>query len=520
MSDVLVAQLRLLPDTLGQHLLVSLVALLAGLLISAPIAARAASKSRLAGASLATASVIQTIPSLALLALMVPLLVIVGGWAEQLGLPRPRAIGFLPVVIALTLYSLLPILRNAITGLRNVDRTLIEAARGLGMTERQVLVRVQLPLAMPVIIAGIRTATVWVVGMATLSTAVGQTSLGNHIFGGLQTRNWTAVLVGCVAAALLAIVLDQLIGLIEVANRRRSRALGLVAGTGLLLVLLGGLSPLVFANDREVRGSLVIGAKNFNEQFILAELMAVRLRAQGLPAVTRESLGSTVAFDALAAGELDLYVDYTGTLWRTVLGRQDSPDADTVLAETTEWLQRELGMRCLGRLGFENAYALAVRSETARALDLATIADLIPHTPSLSLGSDIEFFNRPEWPALRDTYGLAFAETLSMQPTLMYRAVAADEVDVITAFSSDGRIAAYDLVVLEDVRAAFPPYDAVLLLSGKAAARPEVVAVLSELLDAIDVDLMRRANQMVDVDGRPVSNAAAWLDQEIRARSR
>jgi osmoprotectant transport system permease protein len=519
-SDVLDAQLRLLPDTLGQHLLVSLVALLAGLLVSAPLAAWAARRPKVAGASLGVASVIQTIPSLALLALMVPLLVAVGGWAEGVGLPRPRAIGFLPVVIALTLYSLLPILRNAITGLRNVDATLVDAARGLGMTERQVLLRVQLPLALPVIIAGIRTATVWVVGMATLSTAVGQTSLGNHIFGGLQTRNWTAVLVGCVAAALLAIVLDQLIGLGERASRNRNRAQGAGAAAGLLLVVVGGLSPIVFADDRGGERPLVIGAKNFNEQFILADLLADRLRDAGLPAVTRESLGSTVAFDALAAGELDLYVDYSGTLWRTVLKRQDTPDAETVLSETTAWLQREVGVRCLGRLGFENAYALAVRAGTAEALGLSTITDLVPHAPSLSIGSDIEFFNRPEWPRLRDTYGLAFAETVSMQPTLMYRAASSGEVDVITAFSSDGRIAAYDLVVLDDARAAFPPYDAVLLLGERAAARPEVVAALSGLLDTIDVTTMRRANQMVDVDGRPVADAATWLANEIRARSR
>jgi len=519
-NDVLEAQLRLLPDTLSQHLLVSLVALLAGLLISAPIAAQAARRPKLAGASLGVASVIQTIPSLALLALMVPLLAALGAWAEGVGLPRPRAIGFLPVVIALTLYSLLPILRNAITGLRNVDSTLVEAARGLGMTDRQLLLRVQLPLALPVIIAGIRTATVWVVGMATLSTAVGQTSLGNHIFGGLQTRNWTAVLVGCVAAALLAIALDQLIGLAERASRRRSRAQGLGAAAGLALVVLGGLSPILFAGAQGTERPLVIGAKNFNEQFILADVLAERLRSAGLPATTRESLGSTVAFDALVAGELDMYVDYSGTLWRTVLKREDTPDADTVLSETTAWLAREVGVRCLGRLGFENAYALAVRAQTASALGLSSIADLVPHAPSLSIGSDIEFFSRPEWPRLRDTYGLAFADTVSMQPTLMYRAVASDEVDVITAFSSDGRIAAYDLVVLDDTRAAFPPYDAVLLLSERAASRPDVVAALSGLLGTIDVRTMRRANQMVDVDGRPVVEAAAWLAREVRARSR
>ena len=208
-------------------MLLSLAGLAVGLVVSLPLGLSASRRPRLAEAALGVAGVVQTVPSLALLVLMVPLL---GG-----------VIGFLPAFVALTLYSILPILANTIVGIRGVDPTLIEAARGLGMSDRQMLFRVQLPLAAPVIISGIRTATVLVVGTATLVTPVGGVSLGNYIFGGLETLDYVATVFGCVFAAVLAIVLDQLIRLLEVAARRRNRPLALAGTAGLLLVLAGGL---------------------------------------------------------------------------------------------------------------------------------------------------------------------------------------------------------------------------------------------------------------------------------------
>jgi osmoprotectant transport system permease protein len=502
MSDALREQLALLPEYLGRHLLLTITALGVGIGISFPLAILVTRVRWLRGPVLGIASAIQTIPSLALLALMVPML---------------RAIGFLPAVIALTLYSMLPVIRNTVTGIDDVDPDLIEAGRGLGMTPGQLLVKVQIPLAMPVIIAGIRTATVWVVGIATLSTPVGATSLGNFIFSGLQTQNYTAVLVGCGAAAVLALVLDLLIRLMEVASSRRSRTMLIMALAGVVLILGGGLAPVLLARRGvDDRPAVVIGAKTFSEQYILASLIAERLDAAGYRARQLESLGSTVVFDALVAGKVDCYVDYTGTIWANHMKREDRASADDVLREVTAWLREEHGVECLGRLGFENTYALAMRRNEAERLDIATIDDLFRHAPSMKIGGDYEFFGRPEWDRLTSEYELAFTDTVGMDGTLMYSAVMTGEIDVIAAFSTDGRIAANDLVVLDDPRSVFPPYDAVLLLGAAAADDEDLRSALQPLIGAIDDDLMRSANMEVDVQGASVDAVARRLHESIR----
>jgi osmoprotectant transport system permease protein len=499
---VLADQLALLPEYLSRHLLLSVSALAIGITLSLPLAFAVGRVRALRGPVLMFASVVQTIPGLALLALMVPLL---------------GRIGFLPALIALILYSLLPVLRNTVTGLQEVDPNLIEAGLGLGMTSRQLLFKVELPLAMPVIVAGIRTATVWVVGMATLSTPVGATSLGNYIFSGLQTQNYTAVLVGCVAAALLALTLDRLIRSMEIALSRRNRKAIAVAVTAMFVVLAAGLSPILLASGgATARDEIVIGAKTFTEQYILANLVASELGAAGLRTRTLESLGSTVAFDALVAGRIDCYVDYTGTIWANYMKRTDNPGREAMLEGVRGWLRDERGVELVAALGFENAYALAMRRDRADALAVATIDDLAPYAPELELGGDYEFFGRPEWRDLMASYGLAFADLVTMDSSLMYSAVAAGEVDAISAFSTDGRIPAFDLVVLDDTRAALPPYDAVLLVNAATLKRlPELRAALAPLAGAIDGDAMRAANKHVDVDGGTVAEAARALAAEL-----
>lgn len=501
MTGALGDQLALLPRLLAAHLTLTLAALGAGVAISLPLAALALRVRAVQGPALAVASVVQTIPGLALLALMVPLL---------------GRIGWLPAVLALTLYSVLPILRNTVAGVRSVDPAIVEAARGVGMFPGQVLLRVELPLASPVIIAGLRTAAVWVVGIATLATPVGAASLGDYIFSGLQTQNSVAVLTGCVAAALLALTLDGLIRLFELAATRRSRGLAIAAAALTLVGLAGVYAPaLLDAHPGDGRREVTVGAKTFTEQYVLAHLLAERLEAAGFATRRLESLGSTVVFDALVAGEIDCYVDYTGTIWANHMRRVDFADAETTRREVCGWLEKERGVACLGPLGFENAYAFAMRRGDADRLGVRTVEDLAAVAPGLRMAADYEFFSRPEWEAARRAYGLRFRERRSLDPTLMYGAVRDGQVDVISAFSTDGRIDAYDLVTLDDPRQALPPYDAVLLCSARAAEDAELRAALRPLIGAIDDDLMRRANRQVDVDGRPVREAAATLARHL-----
>lgn len=525
MNERLIAAWRVLPDYLGQHVILSASALALGLAISLPLTILALRNARLRWLVLAFASLVQPIPSLALLALFYPLLLALSAAAENLLGAGFAALGFLPSLLALTLYSMLPIIRNGVTGVLNLDPAVIEAARAVGFTGRQRLVRVELPLAAPMLMAGVRTAAVWVIGAATLSTPVGQTSLGNYIFTGLQVEDWIAVLFGCVTAAVLALTVDQLLGLIETGAATRSRAkaaagaVALLAGIGVALAPgLGGLG----ADESDRRDRYIVGAKNFSEQYILAELVAARLEDAGFAASRRTGLGSAVAFRALARDELDVYVDYSGTIWANVMGRSDAPSRDAVLRETAAWLRREHGVDLLGALGFENAYALAMRRGHAERLGISSIDDLARHAPRLVIGGDLEFFSRPEWTSLRSRYGLEFAERRQYQPTFMYRAVASGEADVISAFSSDGRIAAEDLVVLADPRGAILPYDAIVLLAPARARDAALRRVLEPLIGEVSIDAIREANYAVDrEDGKLTpAEAASRLERRIGAGER
>jgi osmoprotectant transport system permease protein len=368
---------------------------------------------------------------------------------------------------------------------------------------------VELPLAMPVIMAGIRTAAVWVIGTATLATPIGQTSLGNYIFTGLQTQNWIFVLFGCVAAALLALVVDLLLSLTErgAARRRRLPVVAGLAGLGLVVGL--ALSPWLTAQ----RANYVVGAKTFSEQYILAALIGQRLQANGLSTRLREGLGSSIIFDALAASEIDAYVDYTGTIWANVMKRTDIRPRQETLSEVAAWLKRERGITLAGALGFENAYALAMKRSEAERLGIRSLGDLARHAPQLVIAGDYEFLSRPEWAAIRKAYGLHFKAERTMQPEFMYPA-AGNEVDVISAYTSDGRIAQYDLVVLGDPKGAIPPYDAVLLLSPKRADDAALLSALNPLFNAIDVTLMREANLRAS-RGEAPAEAAQWLDSKL-----
>jgi osmoprotectant transport system permease protein len=499
--------LSLLPERLAWHVLLSASALALGLLIALPLGVLAARSPRLRWPALALAGLVQTIPSLALLALFYPLLLLLSNLAKGTFGHGFSALGFLPSLLALTLYSMLPILRNTVAGLTGVDPAVVEAARGVGMTDRQRLWRVELPLSIPVIMAGVRTAAVWTIGAATLSTPVGQTSLGDYIFSGLQTENWAMVLTGCVASAGLALVVDQLLGLVERGAERRDRRLWGAGLLGLAIGLAVAVAPLAAGLARPA--SYVIGAKNFSEQYILAEVMADRLEGQGATVTRKINLGSAVAYRALAAGEIDAYVDYSGTLWANVLGREDNPGRAAVLDGLRTELKRRDGVVLLAPLGFENAYALAMRRDRAEALGIKTLVDLAAKAPTLTMGGDLEFFSRPEWASVETTYGLRFKAKRQFQPTFMYRALGSGEADVISAFSSDGRIAAADLAVLADPKGALPPYDAVLLIAPSRADDARLRRALAGLEGAITVQAMQKANYAVDRDAGKVSPTEA-----------
>ena len=503
----------LLPDYLGQHVILSVSALVLGVAISVPLGILAARNTRFGTPLLAVVSVIQTIPGLALLALFYPLLLALSALTQDLFGVSFRALGFLPALCALTLYAMLPILRNVVTALQGLDPAMLMAAKGVGMTPRQSLFQVELPLAAPTILAGIRTATVWVVGITTLSTPIGQTSLGNYIFTGLQIENWAFVLFGCVAAAVLAMVLDMLWAMVGSGLAARSRPRLMMAAVGLVAVIAAALAPELLSPPRH---GIVIGAKNFDEQYILAKLMGSRLTKAGFAVSEKDDLGSTIAFRALAAGDVDAYVDYSGTLWGSILHRTDMPGRDAMQKELARWMREHYGISSLGSLGFENAYIFAMRADRAKALHIQSLADLTAH-PELIVGGDFEIFSRPEWRAVAKAYGLSGLKRRQYQPDFLFRAVMSGDADVVSAFSTDGRLARYGLVILADPQQALPPYDALLLVGSGHAGDAHFLSALKPLIGQISLTLMQQANLLVDRDRdkQTPAAAAAWLDQRL-----
>jgi osmoprotectant transport system permease protein len=508
--------IAMLPDRLAAHLGVSAAAIALAILVSVPLVLLMAGRPRLRAWVLGVAGVIQTIPALALLALFYPLLLALGQLTQMMagfGIP---ALGLLPSLLALSLYALLPLVRGGVDGLASVPPETLDAADGIGMTRRQRLLHVELPLAAPIVMGGLRVASVWTIGAATLATTIGQKSLGDLIFAGLQLEDWALVVTGCLASAFLAIIVDFALAACEtgLAARRRGKAL---FGLGVLVALVAGVLAWYWSvrPPASTVRPVVIGAKNFSEQYILAEVIADRLRAQGVAVTVRSGLGSAIAFRALAAGDIDVYVDYSGTLWDNALGRKAPAPRAEMLATLQKQLPARFGVTVAASLGFENAYALAMKRAAAGKLGITSLADLAARAPALRLATDIEFQSRPEWRSLQQVYGLRFAGVTAYTPTLMVRALVDGGADVITAFSSDGRIAADDLLLLTDPRGALPAFDALLLVG---PGRPDLTARLKTLESSIPVETMREANWQVDrdTDKRTPGQAAAWLERRIR----
>jgi len=500
-----------LGDKLSAHILLAASALALGISVALPLAVWASRSPSVARIVLGFASLIQTIPALALLALFFPILLSLRAVFGD-GLPT---LGFLPALLALALYALLPILRNTVTAREQMAGGVLEAADGVGMTGWQKLRLVEAPLAAPYIMAGIRTAAVWTIGAATLSTTIGQPSLGDPIFAGLQTQNWALVLAGCIASAALAMIADALLGTIERGFAQRKRWMV----WGWMVLALAGIAAAGYAQRPNDENSIVIGAKNFSEQYILARLIGQRLENAGYSVEYRNGLGSAVVHEALTSGAIDISIDYTGTLWTNQLKREDNPGREAMYNQLVKWERETSGTLVLGRLGFENAYALAMREDRAAQLGIETMDDLARQAPRLTIGGDVEFFERPEWIAVREAYGLKFDRQRNFTSTFMYDALTGGEADVISAYTSDGRVAADRLRVLEDTRGAFPSYDALVLISPETAQDQRLVQALMPLVGAISVEDMREANFAVDrlEDKKSPAEAARELANKIAA---
>ncbi len=482
----------------GEHIVLTGIATMVATVIGVPLGIVASRVKSLRGVITGIVGILQTIPSLAMLAFLLAVL---------------NKIGALPAVIALTLYGLLPIVRNTLAGLEGVPSEIQEAADGVGMTPRQRLQMVELPLALPVIVTGIRTAAVVGVGIATLSAFIGAGGLGQFINRGLSLSNNQLILLGAIPSALLALLVDAAIGGVHWAVSSRSRNAPLkamVLSFPMILFFVGvfaasGTNPLTpNASKPESSPSdwIRIGSKNFTEQIILGELMAQLIEKNTELRVERRfDLGGTmICHGALLAGEIDLYAEYTGTGLTAILKEPVRSNPDEVYSLVKGRYAEQFELQWLEPFGFNNTYSITVRESMAERNGWTSISDLKPTALDLTAGWTFEFSERPDgYPGLRDRYGLSFGKVRDLESALMYQAISSGEVDVICAFATDSRVAANALRVLEDDRSFFPPYYAApVIRKSTLDRRPGLEDVLSPLAGLLTDDVMLRLNFEVD----------------------
>jgi osmoprotectant transport system permease protein len=453
------------------------------------------------------ANVMQTVPSLALFGFLIPLNIylfdvrIAGG------------IGARTAIVALVLYALLPIIRNTFTGIQSVDPAIREAGRAMGMTGSQLLFKVEVPLSLGFILAGVRVATVISVGTATIAAAIDAGGLGRYIFRGLRMNDNTLILAGAVPAALMALGADFALGRLENLFRRgasaRIRLRRLAWATIPLLVLGLGFGVLSYPGKGGNR--IAVGSKDFTEQIILGEIIAQLIESKaGIAVQRRFDLGGNLAHEAMIAGEIDVYPEYTGTGLTVILREKPMTDRRAVYERVKAQYASRFGVEWTQPLGFNNTFAILVRSEDARRLGLKTISDAARLAPTWRAGFGQDFISRPDGYAgfVRD-YGLKFRDVREMDLSLTYRALAGREIDLIAGNSTDGLITRLDLFQLEDNRSYFPPYDAVPLVREEALRRfPQLRELLNLLGGSISVTEMRDLNFQVDGAGRAAKEVA------------
>ncbi|MFS8084633.1 MAG: ABC transporter permease/substrate-binding protein [Acidobacteriota bacterium] len=483
---------------IAQHLWLVFISIAIAMVIALPLGILITRRKRLRAPVLGIANVMQTIPSLALFGFLIPL-------------PFIGGIGPRTAIVALVFYALLPIMRNTVTGILGVDKSVRDAAVAMGMTDRQVLFQVELPLAMNVILTGVRVAIVITIGVAIIAAEVGAGGLGEYIFRGLRMNDNNLLLAGAVPSALMALAADFGFGLIERyfdpgTPRTSRRPLRILAGA----VLLIGIALMGYATWRGLRngsnsspshGHVTVGSKDFTESVLLAEIVAQMLEARNVEVDRVFDLGGNLAHNALIASQIDLYPEYTGTSFTAILHHQPITDPKAVYDQVKREYAEQFKVEVSAPLGFDNTFAILIRGEDARRLKLKTISEAARYARQWHAGFGHDFMVRKDgYPGFAKAYSLQFAGPPSdMSLDLTYTALASHKVDMIAGNSTDGRIASLDLFQLEDDRHYFPPYEGVFLTRQDALARvPTLAEVLQKLAGAISTDEMRKLNYEVD----------------------
>lgn len=489
--DVFLERKAQLLAALLEHIQISFIALFFAVLIAIPLGIYLTNKKKIAESIIGISAVLQTIPSLALLGLLIPLF----------------GIGKVPAIIALVVYALLPILRNTYTGINEVDPSLKEAALAMGMNRSKRLVKVELPLAMPVMMAGIRTAMVLIVGTATLAALIGAGGLGDIILLGIDRNNTALILIGAIPAAILALIFDVALKKLESLSFKKTiMTLSLISLAALVMIFF----PLLSSKQQD---EIVIAGKLGSEPEILINMYKLLIEQEtDLTVTLKPGLGKTsFVFNALKSGSIDIYPEFTGTAISEFLKEEAiNNNQEDVYLQAKEGMQEQFDMVMLSPMSYNNTYALAVSEELAESYQLQKISDLKPIEQKVKAGFTLEFNDREDgYVGIQKRYGIAFTTLATMEPKLRYQAIQSGDINVLDAYSTDSEIRQYKLRVLEDDQALFPPYQGAPLLRKETLTDyPEIGEALNQLADHITDDEMREMNYQVNVEGKLAAEVA------------
>ncbi|WP_159545247.1 ABC transporter permease/substrate-binding protein [Streptococcus halichoeri] len=478
---------------LAEHLQISLVSLLIALLIGIPLASLLSKSKRWSDFVLQLTGIFQTIPSLALLGLFIPLM----------------GIGTIPAVTALVIYAIFPIIQNTITGLNGINSSLVEAGTAFGMTKWERLKKFEIPIAMPVIMSGVRTSAVMIIGTATLASLIGAGGLGSFILLGIDRNNTSLILIGAISSALLAILFNTILQYLEKASLRKI----LSAFALIVFALFASYAPTVLSQFNKKQATITIAGKLGAEPDVLINIYKELIEDQSDLRVTiKPNFGKTTfLYQALKSGDIDIYPEFTGTITSTLLTKKPalSTDSQQVYQDARNGIYEQDKLVLLKPFAYQNTYAIAIPEKIAAQEQIETISDLAAHQNGLKAGFTLEFKDREDgYKGLQKAYGLHLPVS-TMEPALRYQAIKNKNIQVTDAYSTDAELIKYHLKVLKDDRHVFPPYQGAPLMKASLIKKhPELKKILNQLAGKITEKEMQAMNYRVSVKGQDANRVA------------
>lgn len=480
-------------DLTIQHLEISMTAIIIAAILGLILGVIISQYEKSSSFILGLVNFIYTIPSISLLGFLIPF----------------SGIGNTTAIIALTIYGLLPMVRSTYTGIKNIDPSIIEAAEGMGSTKFQILYKVKLPLSIPVIMSGLRNMVVMTIALTGIASFIGAGGLGVAIYRGITTNNEVMTMAGSILIAVLALVLDTILGIIEKSLNRKNNKKYKVKRKVIYIIssiLILGIIITSVLNIKAEKDTIKIATKPMTEQYIIGEMMSSLIENKlGLKVELTQGVGGGTSNiqPAMEKGEFDIYPEYTGTAWNNVLNKKGIYN-ESMFNELQKEYNKIYKFQWMGMYGFNNTYGLAIRKEISDKYNIKTYSDLAKYSKNLVFGAEYDFYEREDgFDALSKAYGLKFKKNVDLDIGLKYNAIKNKDIDVMNIFTTDGQLNTSDIVVLQDDKNFYPSYMCGNVIREEVIDKhPEIKEVLLELNNKLDNNEMSKLNYEIEVEGK------------------